>query len=87
MKLFKKKKWDLYMYYNGILIKKVKIDYVDPSKNSYVINVWFKKQIFQNIKVNIIVRPRVLLMNDESKKKTYWGVVLEEGLDITKLKV
>ena len=50
-----------------------------PTENSYVINVWYKKQIFKNNKVNIIVRPKVLLKNDEKNKKTYWGVVLEEG--------
>lgn len=74
------KKWKLYLYYNGVLVKKLKIDKNEaPSENSYVINVWFKQQIFKNIKANIIVRPKVLLKNDEINKKTYWGVVLEEG--------
>ena len=74
------KKWKLYLYYNGVLVKKLKIDENEaPSENSYVINVWFKQQIFKNIKANIIVRPKVLLKNDEINKKTYWGVVLEEG--------
>lgn len=74
------KKWKLYLYYNGVLIKKLKIDPNEaPAENSYVVNVWFKQQIFKNIKVNIIVRPKVLLKNDEVNRKTYWGVVLEEG--------
>lgn len=74
------KKWKLYLYYNGVLIKKLKIDQNEaPAENSYVVNVWFKQQIFKNIKVNIIVRPKVLLKNDEVNRKTYWGVVLEEG--------
>ena len=73
-------KWKLYLYYNGVLIKVLKIDENEaPADNSYVINVWFKQQIFKNIKANIIVRPKVLLKNDEINKKTYWGVVLEEG--------
>lgn len=73
-------KWKLYLYYNGVLIKILKIDENEaPAQNSYVINVWFKQQIFKNIKANIIVRPKVLLKNDEINKKTYWGVVLEEG--------
>lgn len=73
-------KWKLYLYYNGVLIKVLKIDENEaPAENSYVINVWFKQQIFKNIKANIIVRPKVLLKNDEINKKTYWGVVLEEG--------
>lgn len=73
-------KWKLYLYYNGVLIKILKIDENEaPAENSYVIDVWFKKQIFKNNHVNIIVRPKVLLKNDEINKKTYWGVVLEEG--------
>lgn len=73
-------KWKLYLYYNGVLIKVLKIDENEaPAENSYVINVWFKQQIFKNIKANIIVRPKVLLKNDEINRKTYWGVVLEEG--------
>lgn len=73
-------KWKLYLYYNGVLIKVLKIDENEaPAENSYVINVWFKQQIFKNIKANIIVRPKVLLKNDEISRKTYWGVVLEEG--------
>lgn len=79
-KKYQHRKWALFLYYNGVLVKKLKIDENEaPSENSYVINVWFKQQIFKNIKANIIVRPKVLLKNDEINKKTYWGVVLEEG--------
>lgn len=82
-KLFKRRKWILYLYYNGILIKKLKVNKdEEPTKNSYIINVWFKKQLFKSNKVNIIVRPVVLLNNNEDKKKTYWGVILEEGIKI-----
>lgn len=82
-KMFKRRKWILYLYYNGILIKKLKVDEnEEPTKNSYIINVWFKKQLFKSNKVNIIVRPVVLLSNNDSKKKTYWGVILEEGIKI-----
>ena len=49
MKLFKKRKWTLYLYFNGILIKKVKIREKEaPRENTYAINVWFKKQIFKS---------------------------------------
>ena len=79
-KKYQHRKWTLFLYYNGVLIKRIRIDENEaPTRNTYVINVWFKKQIFKNNKVNIIVRPRVLLRNDEKHKKTYWGVVLEEG--------
>ena len=78
--LKRKNKWQMYLYYNGILIKKLWIQENEaPTENTYVINVWFKQQIFRNMKVNIIVRPKYLIKNDENTKKTYWGVVLEEG--------
>ena len=78
-----KNKWDLYLYYNGVCIKKIKIDQEEaPAENSYVIWVWFKKQIFKSNLVQTIVRPKVLLKNDEKNKKTYWGVILEEGIQI-----
>lgn len=77
------RKWNLYLYYNGICIKKLKISENEaPAENSYVINVWFKKQLFANNKVNIIVRPTNIIKNDEKHKKTYWGVILEEGTRI-----
>lgn len=79
----KKKKWKLYLYYNGVLIKKLKIDENEaPAENSYVINVWFKKQIFKSNLVQIIVKPVVILKNDDKNKKTYWGVKLEEGIPV-----
>lgn len=83
MKKKLKKKWKLYLYYNGVLIKKLRIDEDEaPAENSYVINVWFKKQIFKNNLVQIIVKPVVILKNDDKNKKTYWGVKLEEGIPV-----
>lgn len=76
-------KWDLYLYYNGILIKKLKINENEaPTKNTYVINVWFRKQLFASNKVNIIVRPKYIIKNDDKHKKTYWEVVFEKGIEI-----
>lgn len=83
VKQLNKKKWTLYLYYNGILIKKLKIDENEaPGENSYCINVWFKKQLFKSNKVNIIVKPIRLLKNDEQRKITYWGTILETGIEI-----
>ena len=77
------RKWKMYLYYNGILIKTLRIsENEEPVKNSYVINVWFKKQIFKSNKVQIIVRPKVLLKNNDKKKKTSWGVIFESGIEI-----
>jgi hypothetical protein len=82
-KLKRKNNWKLYLYYNGILIKKIKIsEDTAPAEKSYVIRVWFKKQIFKSNMVQIIVRPKVILLNDEKRRKTYWGVVLEEGIPV-----
>lgn len=81
--MFKNKKWTLYAYFNGILIKKIKIDQEEaPASRTYVINVWFKKQIFKSNKVNIIIRPKAIIKNDELKKKTYWEVDLEKGIQL-----
>lgn len=77
------KKWTLYLYYSGILIKKLKIQEQEaPADNSYVINVYFKKKLFGSNKVGVIVRPIRLLKNDEINKKTYWGVTFETGIEI-----
>ena len=78
-----KKHWKLYLYYNGILIKKIKIkENEEPSKNSYAIRVFFKKQLFKNIVASVVVRPVRLLKTDEQRKKTYWGVTMETGIEI-----
>ena len=40
VKQLKEKKWTLYLYYNGVLIKKLKVDKdEEPAKKSYVINI------------------------------------------------
>lgn len=83
VKQLKSKKWTLYLYYMGVLVKKVKINQDEaPSENSYVINVYFKKKLFGTNKAGIIVKPIRLLKNDEIKRKTYWGTTLETGIEI-----
>lgn len=78
-----KKKWTLYLYYSGILIKKLKIQEQEaPADNSYVVNVYFKKKLFGSNVAGVIVRPIRLLKNDEKNKKTYWGVTFETGIEI-----
>lgn len=83
MKKHKKKKWELYLYYNGVLIKKLKIDENEaPAQNSYAIRVFFKKKLFGNLIAGVVVRPIRLLKNDEKSRKTYWGTTLETGLEV-----
>ena len=77
------KKWTLYLYYNGILIKKIKIDENEaPAENSYVVTTLFKKKLFGSNIAGVIVRPIRLLKNDEKRRKTYWGTTLETGIEI-----
>jgi len=78
-----KKQWKLYLYYNGILIKKIRIkEDEEPSKNSYAVRVFFKRQLFKNIVASVVVRPVRLLKTDDTKKKTYWGVTMETGIEV-----
>lgn len=83
MKLLKNDKWTLYLYYRGIRIKKLKIDKNEaPADNVYIVNVYFKKQLFGSNFVNIAVRPTYILHNDDLKQKSYWEVIFEEGIKI-----
>lgn len=78
------KRWSVYLYYDGILIKRIKADLnvVNDKTKKYIINVYFKKQIFKSNKVNIIATPTVLLHTDEENKKIYMGVAIERGVPI-----
>jgi hypothetical protein len=81
--LWKHRKWKLYLYYNSIHIKTLKIDEnTAPKEMVKPITVWFKKQLFANNKVGIIVRPVRIIKNDEKNKKTYWEVAIEQGVDV-----
>ena len=80
---WKHRKWKLYMYYNGIHIKTIKInESTAPSEIVKPINVYFKKHLFVNNKVGIIVRPVRIIKNDEKKKRTYWEITLEQGVEV-----
>lgn len=81
--LWKHRKWKLHLYYNGVLIKTLRVsENEEPSNNSYAIRVWFKKHLFRNIVSGVVVRPVRLLKNDEVHKRTYWGVTMETGIEI-----
>lgn len=83
IKKIKNKKWKLYLYYNGILIKKVRIQPgEEPANTNYAITVYFKKHIFGSNKVGLVVRPVRLLRNDEESRKTHWGTVIDTGIEI-----
>lgn len=79
----REKKWKLYLYYNGVLVKRVTIPETEaPADNNYAIRVFFKKELFKNNFVSIIVKPVRLLKNDDRKRKTYWGATLETGIEV-----
>ena len=76
-------KWKLYLFYNGMLIKKVRINKEEaPADNVYFIRVYGKKSMFGSNVVSLAIRPKVLLDNNEKKKRTYWGVVFEKGVNV-----
>lgn len=81
--LWDHRKWKLHLYYNGVLIKTIRINENEaPAENTYAIRVWFKKFLFKNIVSGVVVKPVRILKNDEAKKETYWGVILEPGEQI-----
>ena len=74
------RKWTMYLYYNSIRIKKVKInENAAPKTLTLPINVYFKKQLFKSNMVNVIVSPAVLLYSDEKNRVISIGVVIEQG--------
>ncbi len=82
LKKFRKKQWRLYLYYNGVLIKKIWIHEQEaPSQNSYVVRIWGKKNIFGSNIATVILKPVELLKNDEKHLKTHWGTIHERGVE------
>lgn len=77
----KDKKWTIYLFYNGICIKKLKIDGKKKIETMYI-RVYGHKKLFGKWIVGLMVEPKKLLKTDEDKKKTYWGVVFEKGVDL-----
>ena len=81
--LFFVRKWKLYLYLNGVCIKKIKIkSNENPKDNVYIFNVWFKKQFYKSNKVKVIIRPTKLIYTDKKKKETHWEFDYEKGIDI-----
>lgn len=78
-----KKNWTLYLYYDGILVKRVRIyENEAPIHNSYVVRVWGKKHLFGSNIATVILRPVELLKNDEERQRTHWGAIHERGVEM-----
>lgn len=81
-KILDQRRWNLYLYYDGIRIKRLKVyrDELEDLKNKrYRIKVFFKKQLFKSNIVEIIVNPVVILHTDEDKRDVCIGVIIEPG--------
>lgn len=79
--MFKNDKWTMYLFYNGVKIKKIKITDKEDIDTTYIVVVGHKK-LFGKWVVGLMVKPVKLLKTDEKNKKTYWGVVFEKGVDM-----
>ena len=80
-KIWNNKKWTLYLYYNGIYVKRVKINDMNDIK-PMSISIWGHKELFGRIKINTVIKPVRLLLTDEKNKKTHWGITFEKGIDV-----
>lgn len=78
--LWNNRKWTLYLYYNGVLIKRVKINDIEDIK-VMSINILGHKELFNKSKIKAVIRPVRLLLTEENKKRTHWGVVFEKGVE------
>ena len=80
---WKHRKWTIYLFYDGVLIKKLKIDEnTKPEKETYFIKVYGHKHIFGKNIISLVVNPVRVLKTDEKHKKTYWGVKDEIGVEV-----
>lgn len=77
------RKWNLYLFYDGVLIKKVKIT-EDTKVKELVLNIRVHgyKNLFGKNNITLMVRPVRILKTDVDKKSTYWGVIFEKGVDV-----
>lgn len=76
------KKWKLYLFYDGVLIKKIKLKNEDFQNKPIYITIVGHKDKFGKFIVGRMVVPVRLLKTDENKKITYWGVIDEIGVEV-----
>ena len=81
--LWEHRKWKLHLYYNGILIKTLKVsEYEQIYKETYAIKVFGKKFLFGGSVASVVVKPVVLLKTDETNHRIHCGVVLVQGVSL-----
>lgn len=76
------RKWKMYLYLNGVYVGKVKLKDENPSNNIYVVDFWFKRQIFKANHVKSVIHPIRCLLTDEKKKITHWTFEYEKGTEV-----
>lgn len=77
------RKWTLHLFYDGVEIKKIKISEDTIIKDQVLnIRVHGHKTLFGENNITLMVRPIKLLKTDERRKRTYWGVGFEKGVDV-----
>ena len=77
------RKWKLFLFYDGVLIKKIRIAEDTIIKEQVLdIKVIGHKHLFGKNYLTLMVRPVKLLKTNMDKKRTYWGVGFEKGVDI-----
>lgn len=79
--MFKKKNWTVYLFYNGIKIKKIKVDDYKELEDLYVI-VFGHKKLFGKHIAGLVLEIKKLLKTDEKNRKIYFGTVLKKGVDL-----
>lgn len=81
--LDKNKQWTLYLFYDGVMIKKLKINPEEEiAKQVYYIKVIGHKHLFGKNIIHLMVRPIRLLKTEVDKRRTYWGVKNELGVEV-----
>lgn len=81
-KIHDTKKWKLYLFYDGVLIKKIKLRNEGFQNKPIYITIVGHKDKFGKFIVSRMVVPVRLLKTDEIKKITYWGVIDEVGVEV-----
>ncbi len=80
----KKDKWTLCLYWNGVLIKKQKVEEnFQPIENLYKISLRNKKYLIgTNKKVDMLFKFDKYKMTNNEKKEVHIEIVVDKGVDM-----
>lgn len=85
IKLLKKDKWKLYLYLNGLCVKKLYVDEnFKPMENFYVVKLINAKHLIGTNKLTqVILVYSKYKMTDNSKKEVHIETTIYRGSDLT----